>query len=332
MGAVRSINVSSGPARQFTISLDLTAKIISGIVCGGFLLAAFVAQSVLVVGLGLLVLVLAYAYSPRGYIVAGRVAWVKRLIGRARFELEGLREARPAEADDLRGCIRLWGNGGLFGYYGLFRTTKLGRCTWYVTNRSRAVVLVNELPGGAKTALFSPDDVDGFLAAVRAEAPEALETGMGAASSVQFAGASMWRRSVLPASIAMLVLGFVAASLYYSPGVPSYTLNPGALVIHDRFYPVTVQAASVDTVHIRVVDLDSEPDWRPRLRTNGFGNLRYQSGWFKTAGGRKIRLYLAGGRRLVLLPPKGDSAPVLLQVEDPDAFVAQVRQAWETGR
>jgi hypothetical protein len=329
---VSSIVTSSGPARQFTVSLDLTAKIISGIVCGGLLFAAFASQSIVVVGLGLSVLALAYAYSPRGYVVQRRVVRINRLIGPGLFDLEGLREARPAGADDLRGCIRLWGNGGLFGYYGLFRTTKLGRCTWYVTNRGRVVVLVNELLGATKTAVFSPDDVEGFLAAIRAEAPGFSEVGDNTLSSAQSTAPSMWRRSLLPAAISLLVLGLVAASLYYSPGAPTYTLNPNALVIHDLFYPVTVQATSVDSVHIRVVDLDSEPDWRPTLRTNGFANSHYQSGWFKTAGGQKIRLYRAGGRRLVLLPPNADSVPILLQVEDPDAFVAHVRQAWGAGR
>jgi hypothetical protein len=324
--------MSSGPVRRFTVSFDLAAKIISSIVCGGLLLAALATQSMLVVGLGVLVLASAYAYSPSGYTVEGRVVWVRRLVGRTRFDLEGLVEPRHADADDLRGCIRVWGNGGLFGYYGLFRTTKLGRCTWYVTNRSRAVVLVNELSGRAKTAVFSPDDVDGFLAAIRAEAPGSPEAGRGAPSRAQFAAASTRRSSFLPAAIGLLVLGFAAASLYYNPGVPTCTLSANELVIHDLFYPVALQAASVDTVHIRVVDLDYEPEWRPTLRTNGFGNLRYQSGWFKTAGGRKIRMYRAGGRRLVLLPPKDDSAPVLLQVQDPDAFIAKVRQAWETGR
>ena len=37
-----------------------------------------------------------------------------------------IREVRPATKDDFGGCIRLFGNGGLFGYYGLFRTSKLG--------------------------------------------------------------------------------------------------------------------------------------------------------------------------------------------------------------
>jgi hypothetical protein len=320
--------MSSFPAQTFTVSFDLASKLISGIVFGGLLLAAFATQSMVVGGLGLFVLALAYAYSPRGYSVEGNTIWVDRLAGRARFDLEGLREARVTEQDDLRGCIRLWGNGGLFGYYGLFRTTRLGPCTWYVTDRSRTVVLAN----GAKTALFSPDDVDGFLAAVRAGAPGWVEAGTRAPVDAPFAAQSIWRRGYAPAAVGFLVLAFVAAALLYSPGVPDCTLSPATLTIHDRFYPVTVQAADVDASQIRVVDLAAEVSWRPTLRTNGFGNPRYQSGWFQTANGQKVRLYRAGGQRLVLLPPKSSAAPVLLQVEDPEAFVARVRQAWGTGR
>lgn len=325
MGGVWRIVV---PSQQFTVSFDLTSKLISGIVSGGLILAAVATQSTVVGVLGLFVLAVAYAYSPRGYSVEGNVLWVDRLAGRARFDLDGLREARLAEQDDLRGCIRLWGNGGLFGYYGLFRTTRLGRCTWYVTNRSRAAILVS----GAKTALFSPDDMDGFLAAVRSRAAGCVEGGSRAPADTLFATQSIWSGRYAPSAAGLLVLAFVAVTLFYSPGLPDCTLSPATLTIHDRFYPVTLRAADVDSSSIRVVDFASEVNWRPTLRTGGFGNLRYQSGWFQTADGQKVRLYRAGGQRLVLLPPKGNAAPVLLQAGDPEAFAARVRQSWGAGR
>jgi hypothetical protein len=81
---------------------------------------------------------------------------VKRLIGNIEVPLEGVRETRRITKDDLRGAIRLFGSGGFFGYYGLFRTTKFGKCTWYVTNRKNMVVIVAD----ARTTLYSPDDVD----------------------------------------------------------------------------------------------------------------------------------------------------------------------------
>ena len=74
---------------------------------------------------------------------------------------------RRATPDDLRRAIRLRGSGGLFGYYGLFRSAKLGKFKAYVTDKNNRVVVIT----GSKTALFSPDDVDGFLNAIRAAAP-----------------------------------------------------------------------------------------------------------------------------------------------------------------
>ena len=117
--------------------------------------------------LALIVTLISFAYSPRGYAVADRSIIVRRMAGQVRIPLDEVRELRRSTDDDLRGCIRLRGSGGLFGYYGLFRSSKLGEFTEYVTNRSNSVVLIT----GSKTVLFSPDDVDGFLNAIRAIAP-----------------------------------------------------------------------------------------------------------------------------------------------------------------
>lgn len=161
--------MSSGQTGEFSASYDTTTKIVSGGVCAGLLLAVAVMavpHGVIVGCLLLVTLLLTYVYSPRGYRVDGRSIVVKRLIGSVTVPLDGLRSARRIGPDDLRGCIRLFGSGGLFGYYGLFRTSSLGRCTWYVTNRKNAVVVI----GASKTTVYSPDDVDEFLAAIASSA------------------------------------------------------------------------------------------------------------------------------------------------------------------
>ena len=127
-------------------------------------------------------------------------------------------------------------------------------------------------------------------------------------------------------------IAFIVFALLYSPGPPRYTLSPDALAIHDLFYPVTVSAASVDVGQVRIVDFDVDTNWRPTARTNGFANSHYRSGWFRVADGRKVRMYRAGGRRLVLLPPRTDSVPVLLEASQPEKFVEEVRRAWAPGR
>ena len=115
------------PGRQeFPVSYDRTTKVISAVACAFLLLVVAATRNAVAGCLSGIVVVLAYAYSPRGYTITGRAILVRRLIGSARFPLEDVREARPAAPDDFLGSIRLWGSGGMFGYYGLFRTSKLG--------------------------------------------------------------------------------------------------------------------------------------------------------------------------------------------------------------
>jgi Bacterial PH domain len=151
----------------FSASYERAAKIISALVCLFFLAVIVETHSSLFSIIALLLILVSYAYSPRGYVITDRSILVQRLAGQPRIALDHVREVRRATPDDFRRSIRLRGSSGLFGYYGLFRSPKLGKFTAYVTNRNNRVVVIT----GSKTALFSPDDVDGFLNAVHASAP-----------------------------------------------------------------------------------------------------------------------------------------------------------------
>jgi hypothetical protein len=315
---------------SFSASYDRTTKIVSTIVCLGLLAVIFAVHNIILSCLSIFVIILCFAYSPRGYSLVGRSILVERLAGPARIDLSDVREARKATPDDFRGCIRLGGSGGLFGYYGQFSTAKLGRCTWYVTDRSHCIVVVTP----AKTVLVSPDNPEAFLDTIRTYAPVS-------ASSTPFSPdlSSPTARSfgalgrVTAIALASIGMGVGIVAFTYSPGVPNYTLTSETLAIHDRLYPVTLRANTVDVDNIRVVDLDRNSEWRPTLRTNGFANSHYESGWFRAANGQKVRLYRAGGERLVLLPPNtAGNPPVLYQAEDPDQFAAAVRAAWSVAR
>jgi hypothetical protein len=320
--------VPPGRTSHFSVTYDRTTKVVSAIVAVTLLVIAAAIHNIFVVGLSAPIVILAFAYSPRAYVISDGAITVKRLIGNVKVPLENVREARRITADDLRGCIRLWGSGGLFGYYGLFTTARLGRCTWYVTNRKNALVIVAE----PKTTLYSPDDVDGFLETIRASVP----VPEGSVREGRFVGsrqgAGRMIGILIGAVIATVSIAAVLFGFLYAPGVPSYTLTAYALTIHDRFYPVTVKADSVDVSQIRVVDLTREPQWRPTRRTNGFANTNYQSGWFRVENGETVRLYQANNNRLVLLPPTGSGAPVLFEAQEPEKFVQDVRDEWALSR
>lgn len=133
--------------------------------------------------------------------------------------------------------------------------------------------------------------------------------------------------------IAAIAVGLAAMALifalFYSPGPPRYTLTRDALTIHDRFYPVTLQANAVDLGRVQVIDCAASAEWRPVRRTNGFSNASYRSGWFRAAGGQTFRLYQAKGKKLVLLPPNGAGVPVLYEAPEPEQFVAELQREWK---
>jgi hypothetical protein len=304
---------------HFPASFDLTTKIVSTVICVAFAVAVAVTWNALIGCAAVLFLLLAYGFSPRGYLLTGETLIVRRLIGNVRIPLQGLRVARAATADDLAGAIRLWGNGGLFGYYGLYRTTALGKCHWYVTSRRDAVVVATE----PRTVVVSPRDVENFVSTVRSSVADFSARELPEVS--QTAGHT---GRIAVVVILSLVLALVAFAMLWDPGPPEYTLSSTSLAIHDRLYPVTLIPGSVDVPGIRIVDIAVDPVWRPTSRVNGFANLRYRAGWFRVSGGQRVRMYRAAANRLVLLPGAGDQPPVLLEVADPDRFVQAIRQLW----
>jgi len=301
---------------KFGVRYDRTTQIVTAIVVAVLAVVAIGTRSAWMSGLAVAIIAAGWAWSTRGYAVEDGVLIVRLPIRKVRLALDATCDIRLATEEDLRGSLRLFGSGGFFGYYGLYRTASLGRCDWYVTDRSRMVVLKS----AGRTLVLSPADPESFIDAV-----------VRAAKREPVAPPAAWRGWIVPAGAIPIAAAAIAFAFLYSPGAPGVTLAHDGLSIHDRFYPVTIKASDVDIPNIRVVDLASSAEWRPVWRTNGFANSHYRAGWFRLRNGQTARLYQAGSGRLVLLPPKGSGNPVLLQAGDPDRFIAQVRTAWSGG-
>ncbi len=310
---------------EFTASLDRTTRIVSALILGlGIVLPLLFWQTPIAAGFSFVVMFLtcfiAYGLSARGYSVDGREIRVRRLFGDVVIPLENVSRAEVAANGALNGAIRLAGSGGFFGYYGLYRTSELGVCRWFVTNRENAVVVSAD----GKTYVFSPDEAAGFVAAVRSVVSvQSADPGPATFRSYVTAR-GVW--SVLAIVAGVVALIFVV--LAYDPGPPRFTLTRESLVVHDRFYPVTLLREEVDLANVRVLNLRTETQWRPTIRTNGFSNAHYHSGWFRVSGGQSVRIYRANRSVLVLLPGKGTSEATMLEVADPDGFVRDLRNLW----
>jgi Bacterial PH domain len=88
----------------------------------------------------MLVLVIALLFMVRGYEITPDEILVERLLWRTSLRRSRLQSA-TADPGAMTGAIRVFGNGGLFSFTGLFRSRSLGKFRAYVTDPARAVVL-----------------------------------------------------------------------------------------------------------------------------------------------------------------------------------------------
>lgn len=104
------------------------------------------------------------AFAVRGYRLEGGYLHVIRVGWSTTIDLAGLTHVAIVP-DAMRWSLRLFGNGGLFSFTGLFRNSRLGTYRAYATDQSRTVVLYFH---DAKPIVVSPDDPDAFVETIEA--------------------------------------------------------------------------------------------------------------------------------------------------------------------
>jgi len=120
-------------------------------------------------------LILSLLFTVTGYIVSPTDLAVQRLFWSTHVPLVGL-GAVYADPTVCRHSLRIIGNAGLFGFTGLYQSSKLGRYRLFATDISHSVVLV--LPG--RTVVVTPSATESFIAHIRQIFPaaqQAPETG-----------------------------------------------------------------------------------------------------------------------------------------------------------
>jgi hypothetical protein len=117
--------------------------------------------SILVCAILMGIVGMSYLRSVRSYSVdlQKRELIVHRVMGQKVFSLGTLIEGRNVQVADMERLSRVFGNGGLFSYSGVFRSPALGSFRMYSTN-SRKNVLVRARDA---VVVVSPDDQDGFI-------------------------------------------------------------------------------------------------------------------------------------------------------------------------
>jgi len=123
-------------------------------------------RSVAVLGVLLSVAIFAgiARFAPWGYSVRSDGIVVRRLGSPIVISYERIREVRRVQRREIGFVWRVFGSGGFLGWFGLFRSRRLGEFHAYATNQ-RDLVLITQTNGGK--IMISPHPVDGFLKAVQ---------------------------------------------------------------------------------------------------------------------------------------------------------------------
>lgn len=104
--------------------------------------------------------------APRGYLVGPTGLTVLRLVGGRVVPFAAIAGARRVARSDLGWLWRTFGSGGAHGYFGRYRSRRLGPLVLEATRRDRWVLVRRR--DGQPNLVLSPDDPDGFLAALEA--------------------------------------------------------------------------------------------------------------------------------------------------------------------
>ncbi|RMH49889.1 MAG: hypothetical protein D6685_18690 [Bacteroidetes bacterium] len=112
----------------------------------------------------LAIVVASAAFAVRGYRLEDGILYILRPGWSTRIDLSGLTHVVIAP-EVMRWSLRLFGNGGLFSYTGLFHNRRLGTYRAYVTDQRRTVVLHFR---DARPVVLSPDDPEAFVHALEA--------------------------------------------------------------------------------------------------------------------------------------------------------------------
>lgn len=105
-----------------------------------------------------LVLYLTYAYSPLGFEIKSNYVVIDRKIKPVMIGLDKIKKVKIDSSAASLMCLRLFGSGGLFGFFGTFYSGQLKIHKRYVTCRKNAVLIVAD-----KKYVITPDKPDLFV-------------------------------------------------------------------------------------------------------------------------------------------------------------------------
>lgn len=158
---------------KFKTSLDTLAKVVTvavtilftTIIIGQLVLLLDSAKSVSVITIVIVVLIylIVFLYRPISYKITEELLVIHRPLTYIKFYLKDIKHVELLDKSRLKGTIRTFGVGGLFGYWGRFANNNIGVMTWYATRRDN-LVLVTTIAN--KKIILTPDEPELFVSTI----------------------------------------------------------------------------------------------------------------------------------------------------------------------
>ena len=126
--------------------------------------------------------------------------------------------------------------------------------------------------------------------------------------------------------LTLLLTGLIALFAWIAWGTRNteFEVTPGQLSIRGDLYGRKIPITHFRLDEAKVVDLQTDRDYRPVLRTNGTGLPGYASGWFRLANREKALIFMTAQDQVVYLPTT-DGYSVLLSPRQPRELLAALR-------
>jgi len=126
--------------------------------------------------------------------------------------------------------------------------------------------------------------------------------------------------------VLVLIIGLFAF-IGYSARNAKFEVDEQGLHIKGALYGRFIPKAEIAAGNIKIIDLNTDTDYKPRLRTNGVGLPGYSEGWFKLKNGEKGLLFVTERSRVVYIPTT-QGYSVLLSVNNAEEF-QQATAIWQ---
>jgi cytochrome c biogenesis factor len=108
----------------------------------------------------IIMLLVTYGFSPKGYSLQDGQLVIYRPFRNKFYGTESIQTVSIVAKEELKWSMRVFGVGGLFGYFGLFRNSRYGTMIWYASRRDQFVVIERS---NGKTIVLTPDDPNSFV-------------------------------------------------------------------------------------------------------------------------------------------------------------------------